>query len=112
MPKQLVLDGLRIQCFSDFVTEFNKAYKDAFGNCAWNVGPDWDGCLLDLDNFLEAPPETISIHWLNSKQAQANLGYEKLVDYLEDGLQELQTFIREGKMLTDTSSILDNRKKI
>ena len=40
------------------------------------------------------------------------LGFMSLSTREEDGLQELQTFIREGKMLTDTSSILDNRKKI
>lgn len=40
------------------------------------------------------------------------LGFMSLSTREEDGLQELQTFIREGKMLTDTSTILDKRKKI
>ena len=111
MAKQLVLDVSRISCFTDFVGEFNAAYKDAFGECEWNHGPDWDGDLNDLDCFLEAPQERISIRLTNASQARENLGYEQMVEFWEDGLAtSVQRFPNVTFLHDETRQSIENAK--
>lgn len=77
---ELVLDGRRISCFADFVTEFNRAFGEIHG------GPEWSGeDFNELDDFLEhATP--VTLRWTHSDESRKRLGYRAMTEWWKASL--------------------------
>lgn len=73
MTLELVIDGGRFRDYDGFVAELNRAYVAAFGGTPWN-GEDFN----DLDDFLNAPAERLSIRWTECRKSAAELGYDAM----------------------------------
>lgn len=82
MPHELLIDGNRFRDYDGFVAEFNRAYVTVFG------GPPWNGDdLNDLDDFLAAPAEGLSVRWVNSRTSAAELGHAAMAAYWSRALE-------------------------
>lgn len=86
MPHELEIDGDRFRDYDGFVAEFNRAYLAVFG------GRPWDGAdFNDLDTFLEAPGERLTIRWRDSARSRSDLGHDAMARFWSRSLASCRT---------------------